>query len=87
MLTLAQSWAARLAELRAICKGNGEQVDAELRDMMYRDHARDWWAEFCRRADAGEELAPSVWRSAQDEGERRGDGPAGWVRRLKVRNA
>lgn len=84
MLTLAQSWAARLAELRAICRENGERLCAELRLGYEREHANAWWSEFSEAALRGDELAPAVWRAAHREGERRR--MAGWVIRLSVKN-
>lgn len=84
--TRAQSWRERLAELRTITRANGERLDAELRDGYAREHDGRWWSEFCNAAEAGAELPAAVWRSAEqfvaDD-----TGRAGWVQRLKVRNA
>lgn len=84
MKTLMQSWRERRTELRAICKGNGERLGAELRDGFYRQHADTWWSEFCEAAERGDDLDPTVWRSARVEGRRRR--MEGWVTRLTVRN-
>lgn len=86
MKTRAQSWAERLRELRARMRECGDRLDAELRDGYRRDHDGAWWAEFCAAAEAGEELPPAVWRSAAElvVGS---SGRAGWLQRLKSRNA
>lgn len=84
MKTLAQSWADRLAELRGICRENGERLTASLIEGFEREHANAWWSVFCEAAERGDDLPPSVWRSAEREGERRR--MAGWVQRLRVRN-
>lgn len=85
MKTRAQSWAERLRELRARLRECGDRLDAELRDGYRREHDGTWWAAFCEAAEAGAELSPAVWRSAEHFA---GDdtGRAGWVARLKVRN-
>ena len=85
MKTRAQSWADRLAELRAMMRENGERLDAELRDGYRRDHDGQWWAAFCNAAEAGELLSPAVWRSAEELAGA-DSGRAGWVHRLKSRN-
>ena len=86
MKTRAQSWAERLRELRALVRENGERLDAELRDGYRREHDGAWWGEFCNAAEAGAEIPAAVWRSAEHFAG--GDtGRAGWVARLKVRNA
>lgn len=86
MKTRAQSWAERLRKLRALLRETGERLDAELRDSYRHEHDGMWWSEFCDAAEAGDELSPAVWRSAEaliDPG----SGRAGWLQRLKVRNA
>ncbi len=65
MKTLSQSWSARLAELRAICKANGERLPAILRQHYRRAHAQDWAAAFVRAAWDGANIPPAVWRSAE----------------------
>lgn len=84
MRTLAQEWAERLTELRAICRENGERLDVELRRGFRRDTANGWWSRFCDAAEAGADLSPAVWRSARAEGRSRK--MEGWVTRLAVRN-
>lgn len=87
MKTLAQAWAERLSGLRAELRAAGSPpMDADIRGDLEREHRGYWWAEFCNRAEAGEELPPAVWRSAQREGDRRGEHARGWVERLKARN-
>lgn len=85
MKTRAQSWADRLAELRAMARENGERLDAELRDIYRRNYDGAWWSEFCIRAEAGELLSEAVWRSAE-ELVTSDSGRSGWLSRLKVRN-
>lgn len=84
MLTLPQAWAKRLAEVRAICRENGERLGTDLREVFYRQLAGEWWEEFCYAADRGQDLPEAVWRSAQRLGQQRG--MVGWVSRLRVRN-
>ena len=69
MLTLAQSWKIRLAELRGICRRNGERLTAELREWFRQNHDGEWWTEFSDAAERG-------------EGDRRR--MAGWVTRLRI---
>lgn len=86
MKTLAQTWAERLKELKPLAP---ELTAVELDRLFYRDTAQEWWSEFCRRAEAGEELSAAVWRAAEREAARRGSnggGEVGWVKRLRVRN-
>lgn len=65
MKTLAESWADRLAELRAVCRENGERLDRVLRSWYERAHRDAWWSEFYYAATDGRELPPKVWRSAE----------------------
>jgi hypothetical protein len=64
MLTLAQSWAKRLAELREICRVNVERLPADVRRGYRRVHEWDWWKEFYHRAESGEVLPKAVWAAA-----------------------
>lgn len=81
--TLAQSWRERLAELRAICRENGERLDAQMHEWMRQQHVDQWWAEFCRAADDGADIPEPVWRSAEKLGAER---MPGYVLRLRVVN-
>lgn len=86
MLTRAQSWAVRLRELRAMLREGGDHLDAELKEWERRAHGDRWWAEFCRRAESGEALPETVWRSA-DAFTATDSGRHGWVARLRTYNA
>ena len=81
--TLAQSWRERLAELRAMCRANGERLDAQLRDWMRQQHVDQWWVDFCKAAGDGCALPESVWKSAERLGEHR---MPGYVSRLRATN-
>lgn len=83
MKTLAKSWAERLAELRATCQGDGERLDAELREGYRRQHEGAWWAEFCAAAERGDDIPATVWSSAEKLGAKR---MPGYVPRLRCRN-
>jgi hypothetical protein len=88
MKTLAKSWAERLAELVDICRHSGG-LPVDLRIDYYREHRRQWWADFCYAADAGDDLSAAVWRAAKKiatELSSNGGGEIGWYNRLVVRN-
>lgn len=86
MPTRAQAWAARLRELRAMLREGGDRLDAELRAWERTAHDGRWWADFCRRAESGEPLPESVWRSAEAFSAN-DSGRSGWVARLRTYNA
>lgn len=83
MKTLAQSWRDRLAELRAVCRANGEKLPLDLRASYGIQHVGTWWAEFCRAAENGDDTPAAVWSSAEKLGAKR---MPGYVSRLRVRN-
>jgi hypothetical protein len=80
MKTLAQSWRERLAELRALCRANGERLPADLRVAFDMQHAGQWWAAFCEAALRGDEIPATVWSSAEKLGAKRMPGYVPWLR-------
>jgi hypothetical protein len=81
--TLAKSWAARLAELRALYRQAGDRMDAEAREGFKREHTGRWWSAFCDAAERGDDIPATVWSSAEKLGAKR---MPGYVPRLRVRN-